>query len=201
MSPHVQRIEICGGVASGKTTLATLLRTSGISGIFENFHQNPFWKLFYENPSEYAFETEVTFLLQHYSQVKVESFGQGRFACDFSFLQDEAYADVNLAGGRLQAFQRVYEEVIKELAAPALLVHLECSAEEELRRIRRRARAEEGGVQMTYLDALNRTIKRMVANTKGTTAVLRIDSEANDFAHDKECQRRTTEAVLGALCV
>lgn len=65
------RIEICGGIASGKTTLAKLLEENGIGkAIYENFEKNPFWEAFYKNPSKYAFETEIAFTLQHYHEIK-----------------------------------------------------------------------------------------------------------------------------------
>ncbi|HRP37690.1 MAG TPA: deoxynucleoside kinase, partial [Candidatus Dojkabacteria bacterium] len=47
----VQRIEICGGIASGKTTLANLLARLDIEPILENFQTNPFWQAFYNDPA------------------------------------------------------------------------------------------------------------------------------------------------------
>ena len=64
------RIEICGGIASGKTTLANLLARSNIDPILEDFQTNLFWRAFYADPAGTAFETEITFLLQHYHQIK-----------------------------------------------------------------------------------------------------------------------------------
>ena len=65
------RIEICGGIASGKTSLAKLLEEHTIGTvIYEDFKVNPFWEAFYNNPGEYIFETELTFTLQHYHEIK-----------------------------------------------------------------------------------------------------------------------------------
>ena len=39
------RIEICGGIASGKTSLANILEKNGFGlGVYEEFSKNPFWK-------------------------------------------------------------------------------------------------------------------------------------------------------------
>lgn len=194
-----RRIEICGGVASGKTTLCRLLENGGLRATYENFKQNPFWSLFYTNPKIYAFETEVTFLLQHYCEIKTASVDAGNMACDFALLQDRAYAEINLAAGRLDAFLAVYKQVLDELPAPSLIVHLVCSAEEELARIRRRARREESAVETGYLDSLNRSIARYVEATRQTVQVLEIDSQKNDFASDQATCKRVTEMVLGAM--
>jgi deoxyguanosine kinase len=193
------RIDICGGIASGKTTLCSLIKQGGWPVIFENFQENPFWLSFYKDPTDYAFETEVTFLLQHYSQIKSGFKDHGRIACDFAPLQDYAYAKVNLTGGRLEAFCAVYQQVISELSAPSLIVHLECSAKEELKRIQCRARSEERGVRLEYLDALNRAIAGDVRAASLATRVLVIDSEINDFACDPVAQARVLEMVLDAV--
>jgi deoxyadenosine/deoxycytidine kinase len=60
---EIKRIEIAGGIASGKTTLARLLRKVGLQAIHEQFRKNPFFTAFYEDPGYTAFETEITFLL------------------------------------------------------------------------------------------------------------------------------------------
>ena len=137
----LKRVEICGGIASGKTTLANIFLKRGYIGVLEDFKKNPFWSSFYQNPKEHAFETEITFLLQHYYDIKtVGKDGSQIVICDFSLVLDRAYADVNLQGARLRAFDAVYEVVSNELPGPALIANLECSGREELCRIRRRAR-------------------------------------------------------------
>jgi deoxyguanosine kinase len=191
------RVEICGGIASGKTTLCRLLQRAGLEAIFEEFHANPFWRLFYDNPSRYAFETEVTFILQHYSGVK--SAAHQRIACDFSFLQDRAYAEINLADGQLSAFMAVYNQVIEELSAPSIIIHLECGAEEEMRRIRHRGRSGERRIELGYLNSVNVAVARSVNIIKNETSVLSIDSEKNDFAKDRAVQRRVVAHVRGTL--
>ena len=193
------RVEVCGGIASGKTTLARLFKRHVYTTELEQFKENPLWRLFYQDPSEYAFATEVTFFLQHYAQIKKSYIDSELLICDFSLLQDRAYADVNLTGGQLKAFNAVYRQATSELAPPSLIVRLECGAQEELNRIQRRARAEESRIQIGYLNALNRAIKQRVAGLSGRARVLIIDSETNDFAHDKRTQRRIIKEVLSAL--
>jgi hypothetical protein len=67
-----QRIEICGGIASGKTTLAYLLADGGECSLaLEKFRENPFWKRFYERPDLFAYEKKTTcFIAQHTGEIK-----------------------------------------------------------------------------------------------------------------------------------
>lgn len=195
-----RRIEICGGIASGKTTLCSVIEQSGCQALFENFHQNPFWSLFYKNPQRHAFETEVTFLLQHYSQFKTVTHDNGVLVCDFSFLQDQAYAEINLKVLQLNAFRGVFDQVTSELQGAALIIHLQCSANEQLYRIRRRARAEEEQIRIEYLEAVNLGISRGVAEISHyKTRILRIDSESNDFANDENIQKQILSSIHDAI--
>lgn len=192
------RIEICGGVASGKTTLAKLLGRQGLRANFEQFRSNPFWERFYENPSKHAFETEVSFLLQHYSDIKYVGPDPKGVLCDYSLLQDLAYADVNLTGGGYQAFKTVYAQVVAEIGMPGLLVHLTCRADAELQRIRARRRPQERGITTQYLTALNEAIRRRVRTLESTLHVVTIDSEANDFAHDTRTKKQIARLIMAA---
>lgn len=192
------RIEICGGIASGKTTLCNVLGKYGVQSEFENFKENPFWALFYTNPSLHAFETEVTFLLQHYSQIKMSATNDAVVAVDYSLLQDLAYANVNLSKCARRIFQVVYRHLQRKLAPPKLIVHLRCSTAEELRRIKLRARQEEETVRVLYLDALNGAINRAVARARRHTVVLQIDSDAVDFAHDRGAQEHVVREIFAA---
>lgn len=82
-------IEVCGGIASGKTTFASLMKNIGLNPVFEDFKKSPFWEAFYRNPGKYIFETEVSFILSHYHQIKktLESSKNNKLIYDFSFLQ------------------------------------------------------------------------------------------------------------------
>ena len=122
------RIEICGGIASGKTTLAKLLSETGVESVLEDFSKNPFWELFYLNPGKYIFETEVTFTLQHYHEIKNAQEKYSRFICDFSSIIDLAYAKIGLEGNKLNIFESIYEEVISDIGQPYLIIYLRCSS-------------------------------------------------------------------------
>jgi len=196
---EIKRIEICGGIASGKTTLAKLIARYRFPLLLENFRKNPFWRLFYCNPKEYAFATELTFFLQHYSQINEQLRHPQRFVSDFSTVQDAAYADVNLKRSDRVAFMGVYTHLTRRLPPPSLLIRLRCSADEELRRIRARARPEEAPIQVKYLRAINAAIQLRTLQREKEVPILEIDSDELDFAHDARAKRAVVELALNKL--
>jgi deoxyadenosine/deoxycytidine kinase len=195
----MSHIEICGGIASGKTTFSMLLEKFRINTILENFEVNPFWKTFYSNPTQYAFETEITFLLQHYHQIKLSSSHTNNWVCDFSLILDLAYADVTLQGSKKDSFLSVYNEVIKELPTPTLIIHLLCEPKTELERIRKRGRSVENTITIEFLDLLNLAIKRRVSEMNNKVNIINIDSEKLDFANNEQAQQEVLNLVRSSI--
>jgi deoxyadenosine/deoxycytidine kinase len=151
-------IEICGCIASGKTALSKNFGYYGYTLVYENFHKNPFLKKFYQNSILVAFETELTFLLQHYNSIKL-SLKKSNCACDFSLVQDLAYADLNLTGSNHKLFCDIEHELRYEIGFPAMLIHLICPANILFKRIHDRNRAVEQNITLDYLLALNEAIE------------------------------------------
>jgi deoxyguanosine kinase len=199
MTAIVKRVEICGGIAAGKTTLARLLRSKILTPIYEDFKKNPFYDAFYEDPRRYAFETELTFLLQHYHQQKAMASKNRDFCADFSLVLDCSYARVTLTAEEGKIFQSVHARAEHQLPARSLLVHLTCAPSEELNRIRRRRRHSELSITLEYLQAINKALAEQIQRLRKDESILAIDSGAIDFAHDRDGRARVRERVLDAL--
>jgi len=192
------RVEICGGISSGKTTLATLLQGDG-DIVYENFQAVPFWQKFYSSPRLHAFETELSFLLQHYHQVKQRTVhASGLVVCDFSFWLDAAYAQVSLDGGKLAAFRAVWRQVLLELGQPQLIVRLECSPQTELRRVQARGRDAETSVSLEFLQSLENTITGELLAAQ-SVPLLAFDSDKQNFAFDSRTQEQCRRIVLARV--
>ena len=192
-------IEICGGIASGKTSFASLLTRIGFDSIYESFSTNPFWDAFYSDPAKYAFETEITFTLQHYHQIKNQAFTGNQAVCDYSFLLDIAYAEMGLNGSQLAAFRSVYEEIKKELPPPSLVIHLQCDPEIELARIRARGRDVEKNITVEFLRSLNAALTEQVDKAKNHVPILTIDSTCNNFVDDDSVKSEMLQLVVDTL--
>ena len=190
-------IEVCGGIAAGKTTFASLMKRLDLEPIFENFKKSPFWEAFYCNPGKYIFETEVSFILLHYHQIKkaLESTKSDKLICDFSFLLDLAYAKMGLTDTKLKTFECVLDEIKKDLPKTNLIVYLKCDAQTELERIRRRARTEENSINLVFLDSLNKALHKEVDKLQGTFPIITIDSAKKDFANVELVKKETISLI------
>jgi deoxyadenosine/deoxycytidine kinase len=194
------RLEICGGIASGKTTLAKLLAKQAVKPVYEKFRDNPFWKAFYTQPGQHIFETEFTFALQHYHELKIAAASERTPAvADFSLVLDAAYADIGLSGERRRLFEALQREILQEIGPPRILVHLECSSSVELSRIRGRSRREEASIDTSFLTSLNRAIKTRVDQAATSSKVLRLNSADINFATNRHSRQEVLDVVTSAM--
>lgn len=172
------RIEICGGIGAGKTSLVNANLFSSFVHVKESFKQNPFWEAFYKSPGDHAFETEITFLLQHYHDVKRHSGSE--LICDFSFAQDLAFAEMGLTGNRLKLFREVAKECLSEIGFPTATIYLNCSPSILLQRITERGRPEEMNIGEEFLKKLSENIEKELSHEDWKNR-LTLDSEKIDF--------------------
>lgn len=176
------RVEVAGCIASGKTTFVNALAGYRLKPVYEDHSVNPFWEAFYSDPSAHAFETEITFLLQHYHFAKVAgSDPQGVTILDHSFELDMAYAEVGLMGTRKEIFKSIYQEVQRDLGYPSALVFLTCGVEEAARRIRARARPLEMELPLEFLSKLQRELGHRIDELSQWVPVIRVNSETTDL--------------------
>lgn len=182
-----KRIEVCGNIASGKTTLVHILKMQNFSVVFENFLENPFYQAFYQNPLKNSFETELTFHLQHYHSIK-SNMNQGKtLVCDFSIFLDRAYADVTLNGRRAKLFSEVSEELAEEIGYPYRIINLKCPEETLLTRIKSRNRDAEKNISIDYLKSLTTSINNRIeslSSFREKIDIITIDSHEYNFASD-----------------
>jgi deoxyadenosine/deoxycytidine kinase len=189
------RIEVCGGIASGKTTFANLMELKDFNPVLENFQINPFLADWYQNPAKYVFETEISFILQHYHQIKKEHIESKINICDFSFLIDLAYAEIGLQGSKLDAFRIIHGEIKRDLPPPSLLIHLDCDPKTELKRIRARARDIEKSITLEFLDTLNKAVERQVKDAQEKIKTITINSAIKNFADDDKTKEEISNYI------
>jgi deoxyadenosine/deoxycytidine kinase len=190
------RIEVCGAIASGKTSIAKVLQSEVLGACLENFQANPFWKPFYSEPGKHIFETELTFLLQHYHNIKAFDSSHKHYVCDFSPTLDMAYARIGLIGSKLEAFETIHKEVIKEVGWPDLLLHLSCGVGALLDRINARARDVERNISSEFLSALDAAIRSEVEAARKHTRILFLDTERDNYLVDGLARKRLLTSLV-----
>jgi deoxyadenosine/deoxycytidine kinase len=122
---------------------------------------NPFLADFYADRQGAALQSQLFFLLSRHRQQtalrQTDLFAQLTIA-DYLFDKDRIYAFLNLDDNELFIYQRLYDLVSKDLAAPDLVVYLQAPTDVLLRRLRERVKEGETETPIPdpeYLQELN----------------------------------------------
>ena len=173
-----RRIEICGGIASGKTSLAQQLEKEGYTAIYERYEDNPFLTKFYlDKEVDNTFETEMVFVLLHSNWIKMKQ-NIETLVCDYSLFQDYCYGVNNLTGKDMEVFQSLYDHVLKQINPVDLTIYLKCDVECLLERIRLRDRKMEQTISRKYLQSNIETLEKNLFRQKN---VIIIESDKYNF--------------------
>jgi deoxyadenosine/deoxycytidine kinase len=188
-------IEGCLGV--GKTTLAKGLAAYRNSQLLlEEFEKNPFLEAFYEDPAENAIETEFSFLMLHFHQLKKyagPSSGSELIA-DFHLGKDVLYADLNLQDSRAKSsFIELYKFCLEKTSLPQAIIFLSAPTELLVERIRKRNRRFETNFDPTYYAAVNAAYEEYFRRYSGK--VLRIPMNEWDFVADRTLYERLSQML------
>jgi len=172
-------IAIEGCIGAGKTTVAKGLAAFRRSDtLFESFESNPFLPDFYQNPSAFATETEFTFLLLHFHQLKTR-IGAGaprELITDFHLGKDLLYAGLNLHSPRLERiFQDLYEALQEQLPKPDLLICLSAKTDLIIGRIGERQRDFELEINPDYYAKVNAEYEKLFAHYMGRKMMVSMD--------------------------
>jgi deoxyguanosine kinase len=184
-----QYITIEGNIGAGKTTLSQLLAKSyNAKLVLEQFADNPFLPKFYEDPSKYAFQLEMSFLAERFQQLKqmlnTKDLFQEVTISDYLFIKCKLFAQVNLAEDEFQLFETLYNIIYPNLPQPELLIFLHCPIEKLQSNIKNRARDYEQQIPEAYLLNLQQAYWQLIRSINIPTLV--IDSEQVDFLNNNK---------------
>lgn len=179
-----------GNIGVGKTTLCERLRDRfGCKLILEQFTDNPFLPVFYQNPERYAFPVELFFMTERHKQLQ-EHFAQpDLFAsftvADYFFVKTLLFAQNNLKGAELRLFKRLFRILNAGFPQPDLLIYLYRPVPVLLRQIARRGRDIERNISAEYLTGIQQAyLDYLKAETQIPT--LLIDLGEADFVRDEQ---------------
>jgi len=158
----VKIISFEGCVGAGKTSLTNYFSYElKMRKVLEEYERNPFLRDFYKG-SNVNLETEITFLLIHYSQLKeaLKNHNYDFILADFSIEKDLVYATLNLNTDELKVFESVYDYVTQQLGVPFVVIYVDLSLEVLRRRIFQRGRSYEIAVDLRYFKEYNDKVKQ-----------------------------------------
>lgn len=186
-------IAIAGNIGTGKTTLTKMLADHyGWKPHFESVSDNPYLKDFYGDMVRWSFPLQIYFLNHRFKTHK--SVGASNYSAiqDRSIYEDSHIFARNLfEGGKMEErdyrnYLDLYQEMIKYLPPPDLMIYLRKSVPKLVEQIKRRGRDFEQSIPVDYLECLNRYYEEWIG-AYNTGKLLVIDSNELDFvAHPKD---------------
>ncbi len=185
-------ITIAGNIGTGKTTLTRMLGEHfGWKPHFESVADNPYLKDFYQDMARWSFPLQIYFLNHRYKVHREVSFASGSAIQDRSIYEDcHIFARNLYESGKMEErdyrnYQELYQEMIKHLAPPDLMIYLRKSVPRLVDHIQLRGRDFEQDLPVDYLTCLNRYYEEWIADYK-IGRLLVIDSNELDFVKRPE---------------
>jgi deoxyguanosine kinase len=184
-----QYIAIEGNIGAGKTTLATMLAKDWDARIMlEQFAENPFLPLFYEDPAKYAFPLELSFLGERFEQLKNTLVTTNLFnpmvVSDYYILKSLLFAKVNLQEAEYNLFRKLFYLIFDSFPKPTTLVYLNSTIDTLQNNIKKRGRPYEQNIQDHYLENLhNRYMEAFKQEI--SLPILLLNTGNKDFVQDR----------------
>ena len=193
-------IAIEGNIGAGKTTLATKISEQfNAKLILEQFADNPFLPKFYENPDQYAFPLELSFLASRYNQLKDELSRQDLFRSftisDYIINKTIIFAQKTLQGDEYALFTKLFSIINTTLPKPDLLVYLYVNIENLKRNIIKRARSYEQNMDPDYLAKLQEGYFTFIKSQHNMRTLI-IDTNNIDFVNNEKDYQEISEFII-----
>ena len=188
MSLSSYHICIEGTIGVGKTSLVNLLaKEMEAKTILEKFEDNPFLKDFYYDKKRYAMQTQLFFLLSRYKQQQelqqIDMFTKSIIS-DYMFDKDRLFAALNLDDMELDLYNRIANELQKNIVYPDLTIFLQSETDRLMYNIKIRGREFERNMDYTYIDNLNQIYNEYFFRyDKGPLVI--INTNDIDFVNNK----------------
>jgi deoxyguanosine kinase len=181
-------IAIEGNIGAGKTTFCEMMaRDYNCRLILEQFTDNPFLPLFYDNPERYAFQVELFFMSERHKQLQ-DAFTQADLftplsIADYFFLKTQLFAKNNLKDEEFRLFSRMFEILNSTFPKPDILIYLHRSVDDLMLNIKKRGRQYETDISATYLTEIQNVYFEYFKVEKELPIVV-VDIEGVDFLKD-----------------
>ncbi|MDE8565698.1 deoxynucleoside kinase [Anoxybacillus rupiensis] len=192
--PHDAVITIAGTVGVGKSTMTkSLAKALQFRTSFEKVDTNPYLDKFYADFQRWSFHLQIYFLAERFKEQKrIFEYGGG-FVQDRSIYEDTGiFAKMHFEKGTMtkvdyETYTSLFEAMVMTpyFPHPDLVIYLEGSFEEILRRIQERGRPMEQQTPIEYWKEMYDRYEQWI-NSFNACPVLRININDYDLLEDDQ---------------
>ncbi len=180
-------IAIAGNMGVGKSTLTRLLIDElGWTAFYEAVDDNPYLADFYKDMQQWSFHSQLFFLSRRLRYHREIAAHPNHVIQDRSVYEDAEVFARNLHQRRnmkdrdYQLYRDLYEEFIKIVPPPNVIVYLKASVPTLIERIHRRGRDFEQDISPLYLQQLNELYNAWIEDFT-LCPILTIETDFLDF--------------------
>ena len=165
-----------GTIGVGKTSLVKLLAEEmEAKTVLEKFEDNPFLGDFYSDRDRYAMQSQLFFLLSRYKQQQELQ----------QIDMDRLFAALNLSDIELDLYNKIANELQKNIVYPDLTIFLQSETDRLMYNIKIRGREFEKNMDYRYIDNLNQIYNEYFFRyNKGPLVI--INTNDIDFVNNKD---------------
>ena len=186
---NLNYIAIEGPIGVGKTSLAKLLsKRLSAKLILEKFEENPFLSEFYDDPTRFAFQTQLFFLLQRYQQqqdIRQVDMFHNLLISDYMFIKDRLFASLNLDDKEMNLYDSIANMMERNVINPDLIIYLQADTATLMKNIDKRGRNFESNISNEYINELNEIYTEYFFRYNDTPLVI-INTNNIDFVHNPD---------------
>ena len=155
-------IAIEGNIGSGKTSLSKQISADfNTKLMLERYIDNPFLAKFYENPRDFAFKLEMSFLADRYQQTNEDlsqlNFFNKNIISDYDIHKSLIFSKINLNSDEFNLYRKLFYSLYKSIVKPDLIIFLNQTIENLKGNIKKRGRDYESSISDEYLTSINKS--------------------------------------------
>lgn len=197
-------VVIDGMTGVGKTSLlkiiAAKLNLVPYEEIFRD--ENDLLGKFFTAGKEWCFPMQISFLNNRFIQYK-EALKLGNVVMDRSIYSDPIFASFYYKSGDFKpeeyyVYKSLFNNLIESLKPPSIVIYLSVSAEEAMRRIKKRGRSDELQVSDSYWRALHDEYSKYYKKYR-LSPLLTINVDSLDFVNNLSDQESIVRTVLSTV--
>lgn len=205
-------ITLAGVIGVGKSSMTKILAdVLNTKAVYEPVEENPLLEKFYQDKDKYGFIFQIDMLSKRFEMIQ-EAMSVDNGILDRSIFEDSIFLDQLVQQGHVdELHQQVYHtlltRMLKELEqlpkkTPDLMIVLNCTFEEQIRRINSRARdfekVEEGSELYEYFKLHHENYQKWIEKDLGFPKLV-LDVNDYDYVNNKKHKAMVLCAILEKL--